>query len=335
MTWFESLPKVEIHLHIEGAIPHEALWELVNKYGGDPDVHSLQALQSKFTYQDFPHFINTWIWKNNFLREYEDFRYIGEAVSRDLAEQHIHYVEAYCSPPDFKRHGLKPQEIITSLRAGFNHVPEIEVALIPDLVRDFGPEEAAKTLTEISEVRDQGVIGIGLGGSEQEFPPHLFEDVFAQARSLGLHTCAHAGEAAGAQSIWGALRNLRVERIGHGTRAFEDEKLVEYLNQHQIPVEMCPISNVKTGVVPSIEAHPIRDYFERGLLVTVNTDDPKMFGNTLAEEYELLVQKLDFTTDDICELILNAIQATWLPESRKQQFRNAFLSHPAWRGPKP
>ena len=240
--WFDRVPKVELHLHLEGAIPLDALWTLVQKYGGDPAVPDLAALQRRFVFRDFPHFIDTWVWKNAFLREYEDFTFIAEAVAHDLARQNIRYVEAFFSPPDFFRHGLKTQELAAAIRRGLQRAPEIEVALIPDLVRDFGPERAAITLAEVNEVRALGVIGIGIGGSEQAFPPEPFAGVYAQARRLGLHTTAHAGEAAGAQSVWGAIRDLHVERIGHGTRADEDERLLDYLAAERIPLEMCPLS---------------------------------------------------------------------------------------------
>jgi adenosine deaminase len=331
-SWFERVPKVELHLHLEGAIPHDALWELVQKYGGDPSVPDLGDLERRFQYRDFPHFIETWIWKNGFLREYEDFAFIAEAVARDLAGQNIRYVEAFFSPSDFARHGLETQKLTEAIRSGLCQVPDVEVALVADFVRDSEPERAAMTLAEVNEVRDLGVIGIGIGGSEQAFPPEPFEAVYEKARQLGFHTSAHAGEAAGAASIWGAIRSLRVDRIGHGTRAEEDESLLNYLAEHRIPLEMCPISNVRTGVVNSLEEHPVRRYFQRGIIVTISTDDPKMFGNSLAEEFRLLEGKLGFSRDEIRSLILQGIQAAWLPGDRKQQLVEAFRSDPAWQG---
>jgi adenosine deaminase len=148
---------------------------------------------------------------------------------------------------------------------------------------------------------------------------------------LGFHITAHAGEAAGAASVWGALQALHAERIGHGTRAEEDPVLLDYLAAHAIPLEMCPLSNVRTGVVQSLREHPVRRYFERGILVTINTDDPRMFGNTLAEELALLEQQLGFSRDDIRTLILNGIRASWLPEAQKERLSATFRADPAWR----
>ncbi len=331
MNWLARIPKVELHLHLEGAIPYDALWELVQKYGRDPSVPDLEALKRRFEYRDFAHFIEAWIWKNQFLREYQDFTFIAEAVARDLARQNIRYVEAFFSPPDFARHGLETQKLAEAIRIGLSRVPEIKVVLVADLVRDFGPQRAVVTLAEVSEVQDQGVIGIGIGGSEQEFPPEPFGEVYQEARRLGFHTSAHAGEAAGAESIWGAIRSLRVDRIGHGTRAEEDESLLDYLAERQIPLEMCPLSNLRTGIVASLVNHPIRRYLTRGIIVTVSTDDPKMFGNSLTEEFLSLEEELDFSRDEIRTLILQSIRASWLPENKKQQWVESFCQDPAWQ----
>jgi adenosine deaminase len=330
--WFERLPKVELHLHLEGAIPHAALWELVQKYGGDPELPDVEALVRRFEYRDFPHFIDTWVWKNSFIREYEDFTFFARAVAEDLLRQNVRYVEAFLSPPDFHKLGLQTQRIVEAVRRGLDQAPGVRVALVPDLVRDFGPEKARRTLAELSEVKDSGVVGVGIGGSEQSYPPEPFEQVYQEARRLGLHTSAHAGEAAGAESIWGAVLRLKAERIGHATRAVEDDALVDWLAEHQTPLEMCPLSNLCTGVVPSLDVHPVRRFFERGLLVTVNTDDPKMFGNSLAMEYQLLEARSGFSHKDICRLILNAVQACWLPDDAKKELDREIRLDPAFCG---
>jgi adenosine deaminase len=179
-------------------------------------------------------------------------------------------------------------------------------------------------------VKHLGVVGVGIGGSEQLYPPALFQEVFAQAQTLGFHTTAHAGEAAGPESVWGALRELAVERIGHGTRASEDPALVGFLVEHQIPLEMCPMSNVRTGVVSSLAEHPIRRFFDLGVLVTVNTDDPKMFGTSLAQEYLLLETELGFASDEIQTIMLNAVRASWLPEVRKNELAQSVRDSPGW-----
>jgi adenosine deaminase len=323
-AYYSRIPKVELHLHLEGAIPLPTLWELIRKYGGDPGVPDAAALRLQFAYRNFPHFLEIWNWKNHYIREADDFVLIAEAVARDLVDQRVRYVEAFYAPSDFAYHGLSAQEITVAIRQGLARVPEVDVALIADLVRNRGPEHGLRLMAEISEVRDCGVIGIGIGGAEHDFPPEPFAPVYERARILGLHTTAHAGEAAGAASIWGAIRALRTERIGHGTRAREDPALLDYLAQEMIPLEMCPLSNVRTGVVASIDAHPIRRYFEHGVMVTVNTDDPKMFGNNLAEEYMLLETSLGFSREEVGEIVLNGIRSSWMPEEQKTAMIAAF-----------
>jgi adenosine deaminase len=329
-SWFARVPKVELHLHLEGAIPLDTLWKLLEKYGGDPAVPTREALARRFQYRDFAHFLEAWMWKNGYLRETEDFCLIAEAVARDLAAQNVRYVEAHYSPSDFARHGLGPQEITQAIRAGLDKVLEVEVWLIADLVRGRALAEMFKTLSQVHEVHALGVIGVGLGGAEPLYPPELFAAVYERARRLGFHTTAHAGEAAGPESIWGALRALRVDRIGHGTRAREDPALLEYLIEHQVPVEMCPLSNVRTAVVPTLREHPIRDYLRQGLLVTVSTDDPKMFGNSLALEYELLERELGMTRDEVRTLILNGVRASWLSRTRKTALSVLVQADEAW-----
>jgi adenosine deaminase len=328
--WFENLPKAELHLHLEGAVPLEALWSLVQKYGGDPSVPDIYALGKKFIFRDFPHFIKTWVWKNGFLRELEDFKWIAEAVAGSLVRQNIWYAEVFFSPGDFLRHGLKPQGIAEAVRKGLDGVPGTRVSLVADLVRDSGPEKAMRTLREVNEVKGCGVIGIGIGGSEQDFPPELFEKVFEEARKLGLHTSVHAGEAAGPQSVWNAVLRLNADRIGHGTRAAEDETLLRFLAERGIPVETCPLSNVRTGVIASIERHPVRLFHERGIRISVNTDDPAMFGNSLAEEYCLLESRLGFSKDEIKGILLDTVSASWMAEDEKRRLTHRFRSHPAF-----
>lgn len=331
-SWFERVPKVELHLHLEGAIPHGALWELVKKYGGDTSVPSLAALKDRFQFRDFAHFIQTWMWKNRFLHESEDFTFVAEAVAADLAAQNIRYAEVFYTPSDFFRRGLGTQRLTEAIRAGLSRVPAIRIALVADGCRDNGPENALKVVSEINEVRNLGVIGITIGGSEQTYPTEPFAPAYEKARSFSLHTSAHAGEAAGPESVWGAIHALRVERIGHGTRAIEDERLLEYLAEHKMPLEVCPISNLRTGVVASIDAHPVKRFIERGLAVTINTDDPKMFGNSLAEEYQLLVDRLGLSRDQVRSVIIQGIRCSWLPDSDKSSLIEEFQRDRDWEG---
>jgi adenosine deaminase len=335
MTWYQRIPKAELHVHLEGSIPHEGLFTLIQKYGGDRSVPDVGALAERFRYAGFTQFIECWIWKNQFLREYEDFTHISESIARDFARQRILYAEMFFSPSSFARKGLSVQKLTHSIRAGLARVPEVRIALIADLVRDFGPESEMVTLNQLREVRNLGVVGIGIGGSEHKVPPGVFRPVYEEARRMEFRTNAHAGEAMGAGSIWSAVRDLRVDRIGHGTRAYEDPRLVQYLAEHKIPLEMCPVSNVRTQVVDRLSKHPIRRYFEAGIPVTVNTDDPKMFQTNLAEEYRLLVEECGWTRAEICRLILQSIESSWQPPESKAAWIERFTNDENFNGSTP
>jgi len=328
--WLELLPKAELHLHLEGAIPLDALWQLIEKYGGDKTVPNRAALRQRLSYRDFPAFIETWIWKNSFLREYDDFSFIAEAMAGELARQNIRYAEVFFSPSRFAYVGLEPQRLADAIRRGLDQVAATEVWLIADLVRDHGPESAARTLRKVMEIKDCGVIGIGMGGSEHLCPPEPFAPVYADARRHGFHTTVHAGEAAGGQSVRGAVEALAVDRVGHATRAEEDPAVLDLLAEKQIAIELCPLSNLATGVIADIADHPVRRYWDRGLAVTINTDDPGMFHNTLVDEYMALHETFGFTPAEIQGLVLNALDAAWQSGPKVSTLRDSFVSDPAW-----
>jgi adenosine deaminase len=324
-----NMPKVELHLHLEGAIPLTALLQLISKYRSKDDKHlTLADLEAKFEYRDFHHFINVWKWKNQFLKEYEDFELISDAVAADLVHQNVRYAEIFFSPSDFKKWNLKPALIAESIRKGFDkHVSKITTFLITDLVRDFGPENGFSVLNQIAECKDLGVLGIGIGGTEPDYPPELFESVYQKARKIGFQLTAHAGEAAGAESVYGAINVLKVNRIGHGTRSYESDDLLNTLIKRQIPLEMCPLSNVRTGVVDSLSNHPIHRYMNLGILVSVNSDDPRMFNTSLEKEFLELIHTFKMKKDDIYQLQKNAIQSAWCDIDLKKSLSNELLNY--------
>jgi adenosine deaminase len=269
---------------------------LIEKYGGDPGIQSVDDLKTRFAYRDFAHFIAVWQWKNKFFRRGEDFEVSAYETLQRLHTQNVVYVEAFFSPWDFADNGVSMHEITEALVSGCSSAERdfgIRWKLIADINREHGPEAGLKRIDEVASYRDRGVIGIGLGGSEHLCPAELFVDVFARAARRGLFLTAHAGEASGAASVRAAVEQLRVQRVGHGVRAFEDPRLVEELAARRIPLEMCITSNVCTGVVPSAAAHPIRRYLQQGVVVTANTDDPTMFGCSLIDEYCVYLREKD------------------------------------------
>ena len=327
--FIRAMPKVELHLHLEGAIPHEILLGQILRKGTEPSIRTTDDLKRKLTYTDFESFIDLWVWKNTFIKEAGDFEEIVYSVLAGLSRQNVKYVEAFYGPGDYRGHGLAVSEITERLIAGKERARRdfgIGCELIVDLIRDHGPEIGMQRLDEVTPYLGRGVIGIGIGGSEQLFPAGPYSQVYKEARRRGFRLTAHAGEVAGAESIRSAIEDLGAERIGHGLRAYEDPGVITLLKQRRIPLEMCLVSNARTGVCPSIRDHPIKTYFRDGLLVTVNSDDPAMFNSTLTDEYVALVRELGFTLEEVKRVALNAVEASFLPAAAKAQLASTFRS---------
>jgi adenosine deaminase len=326
-----GLPKTELHVHLEGAIPHQTLLKLIHKYGDRRIVPDLQTLKNKLKFRTFSQFVDAWIWKNNYLREYEDFRLAAKTLSGELAAKGVRYAEVSCSPGDFQRHGLHLQLLAKAIRAGLedavtetNNSSAIEVNLIVDLGRDCGPTLGARWLEETAEIaRETGIVAVGLGGPELEFPPEPYGPVFRRAEELGLHRVAHAGEAAGVSSIWGAVKTLGVERIGHGT-SFEDPALVQYLCRERIPLEICLTSNVCTGIVDTLESHPFLGYFQSGIPITLSSDDPAMFDTDIVAEYEKARIEFGLSDLDLVRIARTGFEVAFLPEADRAKLLKEF-----------
>lgn len=325
--FIEDIPKTELHLHLDGAFTIEFLYSLVKKYKSKSNISSINELRQKFRYTDFQHFIRTWFWKNNLYREPIDFENSVFYSLKNLSEQNIVYLEAYISPWDYQQTGLKPKDIINSAINGVNKASEqfdIKCRLIIDITRDHGHVDAIARLNEITEYLGDTVIGIGLGGSEQDYPAYLFKEVFLEAKKRGFHVVAHAGEVAGPRSIWSAINDLQAERIGHGVRAIEDPKLVEYLATNRVPLEVCVNSNIKTGVYKKYNDHPIKELFDSGIITTINSDDPAMFETTLTEEYLVIENQIKMPIDKIIRLMNNSIDASFATIDEKIKLKKGL-----------
>jgi adenosine deaminase len=317
------MPKVEIHLHLEGAFTFNFLFEQIQKYGGDPEIEDIADLHKKFIFKDFNHFIETWFWKNKFYRTAEDFEESTYQTIKNLSLQNVIYAEVFFSPWDFALSGLKAESIAEATISGIRRAEEdfpIKCNLIADIVRDHGAESSLYRLDQITPYLGKGVIGIGLGGNESAFPAELFKEVFKEAKKRGFRRTAHAGEAAAPESIWHALLDLKVERIGHGVRAIEDPVLVDYLIKNQIPLEICITSNLKTKVFSSLKEHPFDILFRKGAKVTINSDDPPMFGSNITDELLLLHEQLNYSIHDLLTLGRNAIEVSFMEEEEKKAF---------------
>jgi aminodeoxyfutalosine deaminase len=278
-------PKIELHVHLEGTVRAQTLKEIAkrNDYALPDDLESLYA------FRDFRHFIEVWILTTNALRTAEDFRQIVTDYALEAASHGAVYLEAIFSPAERVRRGCSWQEIFDGVCDGADEAREttgVEVRLTPDIPRGFTMEEARATVEWAARHRDRGVVGVGLGGLETEFPPEPYAEVFALARSLGLGSVPHAGEVAGAASVRGALEALGADRLRHGIRAEEDPGLVRELAGRGIVLDVCPLSNLRTGAVASLAEHPLPRLVAAGVLCSISTDDPAMFDTDLTRDYE-------------------------------------------------
>ncbi len=312
-------PKIELHLHFEGAIPLNTLRLCAQRNSVGDRVQHLNEVESRFHYDSFADFRRIWKWKNQFLRKKIDFESSATAFAAILKHERYVYAEVFISPTDFALHSdLTTPDIVNAICSGLRRVDGPEIKLIVDLVKSAGPELAMQTLDHILLMNNPDIIGVGLGGDET-IRPSPFKRVFEKAKGAGLMTTIHAGESLGSESIWEAITELPVDRIGHAVSAIEDDILLEHLANRRIPLELCPTSNEFMHVIPSYTEHPIRKYFELGLLISVNTDDPVMFRTTLDNEFSKLRQHHGFQEREIRELTRMAIDSSWASKSKKSR----------------
>lgn len=327
LALIRALPKAEQHIHIVGSTRPETLLWLAEESGVDTPYRTLADVERFFRYRDFDHFISVYSAVNEVISEEGQFERIVYEMLEDDARCNVRYVEASFSAPDHVRQGLDYGLMLDSINRGIRRAERdfgIVCNLRIDLVRNYGPACGMEVLDWIEEKGDN-VISVDIGGSEAGFPPEPYQPVYERAREMGLHLVAHAGEASGPESIWGAVKSLGVERIGHGVAARRDPMLMMFLVENGIAIEACPVSNVRTGAVPSVTEHPIREFQDRGIVVTVNSDDPSMFGTDMNNEYIQLHRKLGFTVQELFQLSLNAVDTSFLPEEERKYLREKFI----------
>ncbi len=316
------MPKVELHVHLEGSVTPRTFLRLCERNGLRPPAEDEESLQNLFRFRDFRHFVEVYLAISDAMRTPEDFALVVYELGRDRAAQNILYSEVTVTPYThvWQDKGLAPEAIIEGLEEGRRRVQDefgVELRWILDIPRNL-PEPAATWTTDWAIAwQDRGVVALGLGGSEPPAPPERFGFVFERARKAGLHSVPHAGETAGPASVWGAIHALKAERIGHGVRSIEDPLLLAYLKEHQIPLEVNLTSNVRLGVYPSLAHHPFPHLWRMGLYLTLNSDDPPLFGTTLTEEYLRAVETFGLAWEDVRRLVLNAARAAFLPPEEK------------------
>jgi aminodeoxyfutalosine deaminase len=334
-SFIQSLPKAELHLHLEGSVDPATLAELSRRYNtplptennrydvaGSGDVLTEEEIRRLYSYNDFNGFLLAFKSVTERLRAPEDYELVTYRLMQKLRQQNVVHAEVYVSVGVIRWRGQPVEPIFEGLERGRERgLRDFGVSLlwIFDAVRHFGPEAAGEVFDLAARLRDRNVVGIGIGGDEARGPAEWFRDLYKKAADNGLRLTAHAGETTGSESVWGAL-NIGAERIGHGLAAARDPELMEIMAEKQVPVEICITSNVRTGACAEMQEHPVRKFFDNGVMVTLNTDDPAMFQTTLNREYEIARQEFSFTEEHLRELARNSIEASFLPVEKKLKF---------------
>ena len=318
--WLKRLPKVELHLHLEGTILPETLLELSKRHDAEP--LTAEAAKKLYVYENFLGFMDSFKAVSSRLKGPDDYELITYNMVRELAAQGVVHAEVYISFGIiyyWKNAEVEPfVEAIERGRVRGEKDFGTTIYWLIDAVRHFGADEASKVFRKAAELRKlyPSIVGIGIGGDEARGSADLFRESYAEAKAAGLRLTAHAGETIGPESIWSAI-NIGAERIGHALAAQHDPELLEVLATKQIPLELNVTSNIRTGCCADFDLHPIRDYFNSGLMVTINSDDPPMFGSNLLDEYILAHDRFGFTLEQMRELAANAVEASFLPPERK------------------
>jgi adenosine deaminase len=333
-------PKAELHLHLRGAIPIDTMAHLLERHPVEEALRSAPLrhkwlfgrfdnirpflgsaarppVADLFHYGSFRQFVVTYLFTGYFVRDREDVKALVDGVLAQLRSQNVAYAEITITLFDYVHRGIPIDDVIECMeRASACSSPRVQ--WIVDLVRDIGPKAAFADLRALVDSRIPGIVGITLGGSEDRHPPAKFARVYETAREHGLRLTVHAGEAAGPESVWDALKILGAERIGHGVRAIEDPSLVEYLAEHQVPLEVCPTSNLCTGIYPSYDAHPLKRLHDAGVPMTINSDDPTFFHTTLVDEY-VHAAEMGFAEGELLDLVRNGFRHAFLPEDEVER----------------
>lgn len=322
-----ELPKTEVHLHLEAMIDVPRLWNIIQEQGTTGyTVRSRQELFERFQVRTLDDFISlfTGVIQPSIRRE-SDLEHFVYGARDYMTRNNIEYAEMFVAPTNLLSRGMSFERIAETIDSSAKKIREadgLEMRFLVDVSRGFGVENAQRNLELTLANRCDSIIGIGLGGAEPKGPAADFAEVFARAREAGLRTTAHAGEAVDSRSIWEAVDRCKVERIGHGLSAMHDRQLLDYLAEKQVPIEACPSSNVFTGAyVNSIEDHPLRTFYESGIPVSLNTDDPVIFGVELVDEFLNAADYHGFTREDLVRLNEFSIDMSFMSEEKKSPLK--------------
>ncbi len=322
--FFKRIPKAELHIHIEAVMSRDTIKKLYLKKNGQE--FSDAAIKALFSYSDLNGFIAAFLQVQDLFTSVSDFDLVFDDLKNYLVRNGVVHCEAFFAPSAFIKKGFSYAEMTKNFEKNLKKIKKetgITVWLLGDVSRTFGLENAENNYKMFKENPFEGFIGIGLGGAESKGPSKDFGPVFKKALDDKYHAVAHAGEDVGPESIWDALKICHAERIGHGITSVQDSELVKYLAEQKIPVEVCPTSNVFTKkYVKKMSEHPVREMFDKGIPVTISTDDPIFFGAELLDEYWNLYSKLKFTKSEMKQVVLNSFDDSFLDEAVKKKFKD-------------
>ena len=322
--FIDRLPKVELHVHLVGSASVPTVLELARRHPDGAGVpQSAAELAAFYEFRDFPHFADVYGAVSSLVREPADVAELVLGAARDLARQNVRYAELTVTPYTFTAAGMPAAQVSEALDIAARSARSehgVRIAYVFDIAGEYGGPAAYATLEHALSRPPEALTGFGLAGIEQARPAYreVFRSVFGAAIAAGLHSVPHAGEMSGPATIWEAVDGLRAERIGHGISCLDDPLLVARLRESQVPLEVCPTSNVCTRQVPGLAAHPLPRLLAEGLFVTLNSDDPPMFGTTLTEEYRRAAAVLGLDRSQLAGLAANGVRASFLDSGAKQ-----------------
>lgn len=320
-----GLPKAELHLHLEGSLRPQTLRELAQRKGrAESEVEQwiLARDRQQYRYSNFLDFIEAFKFVALLLETPEDYALAAVRLMEWLAEQNVKYAEITLAAGVVLWKQQPLDRVYEAIRAASLEASErldLCVNWIFDAVRQFGAENAREVVEWAGRYQTEGVVAFGLGGDEERGPAELFADVYREARGVGLHTLAHAGETVGPASVRQAVELLNVERIGHGLSAGHDLGVCALLRDREIPLECCPGSNLAMGLIPNYRDYPLPDFLDAGVMLTLNSDDPALFGTSLTQEFSKTAEAFSLTAQQVVSLSENAVRAAFLPDEEKQR----------------
>ncbi|GAB2771544.1 adenosine deaminase [Streptomyces daliensis] len=326
-AFIAGLPKAELHVHHVGSASPRIVAELAARHPDSKVPADPEALADYFTFTDFAHFIQVYLSVVDLIRDAEDVRLLTYEVARDMARQQVRYAELTVTPFSSTSRGIPDAAFVEAIEHA-RHSAEKELGVVLRWSFDIPGEAglpAAEETTRIAtdeRLRPEGLVSFGLGGPEIGVPRPQFKPYFDRAIASGLRSVPHAGETTGPETVWDALTSLRAERIGHGTSAVQDRRLLEHLAERRVPLEVCPTSNIATRAVADLEEHPVKEMVKAGVLVTINSDDPPMFGTDLNTEYAIAARLLSLDPTGVAALARNAVDASFLDEDGKSRIRS-------------